>query len=148
VSYVQKLAQAASCGPEASETAMAEAEIEHSVFMQAYIPQSLMAVKDPEAETSKLAQGDTHEIYHGILTGAGNAAPPLTSVSEGHSDSSDTEPSDEENDSETKEVHFVRKGSSKDEKRAHKKEIKEQKREKRKTKIPKSEKKRHAKAAK
>lgn len=44
-------------------------EVAHGVFMQSYIPQSLMAVKDAEEEMDKIAKGDVSGMFHSALTG-------------------------------------------------------------------------------
>jgi RIO kinase 1 len=47
-------------------------DVEHRVFMQAYIPQSLHAVRDAEAETARVARGDTAgQLYYRALHGLG-----------------------------------------------------------------------------
>ena len=48
-------------------------DVEHRVFMQAYIPQSLHAVRDAEAETARVARGDTAgQLYYRALHGLGD----------------------------------------------------------------------------
>lgn len=66
-----------------ASTAMAqrqEEEIENAVFMQSYIPQSLFAVRDAEAETARRILGeDTSKLYYSALTGL---APLIVSVTD------------------------------------------------------------------
>jgi RIO kinase 1 len=69
-------AEAAATGGGAAggDAAAAAAEaVEHAVFMQAYIPQSLAAVRDAEEETAKLAAGDTSGMYYRALAGLAEA---------------------------------------------------------------------------
>jgi RIO kinase 1 len=51
----------------------AEAEVEHAVFMQSYIPQSLSEVRDAESETARVLAGTASDIYHTVITGVGAA---------------------------------------------------------------------------
>jgi RIO kinase 1 len=60
----------------ASDTAdeRAQRQVDESVFMQAYIPQRLAAVRDAEAETLRVMRGDTEGMYYRVLSGM-EAAP-------------------------------------------------------------------------
>lgn len=51
-------------------------EVEHGVFMQAYIPRSLAAVRDAEDEVARVLRGDTAGMYHAAMTGAVSSAVP------------------------------------------------------------------------
>jgi len=51
----------------------AEAEVEHAVFMQSYIPQSLSEVRDAESETARVLAGTASGLYHTVITGVGAA---------------------------------------------------------------------------
>jgi RIO kinase 1 len=51
----------------------AEAEVEHAVFMQSYIPQSLSEVRDAESETARVLAGTASGLYHAVITGVGSA---------------------------------------------------------------------------
>jgi RIO kinase 1 len=44
-------------------------DVENAVFMAAYIPQSLFAVRDAEAETRKVIEGKTGDLYYAALAG-------------------------------------------------------------------------------
>jgi len=83
----------------------AEAEIEHAVFMQAYIPTSLAGVRDAEEETEKLRIGGgapRRDMYYAALAGmqpvppakpapvgGAEAAPPAVVVAAGSAAPSD-----------------------------------------------------------
>lgn len=47
----------------------AAAEVEHAVFMQSYIPRTLGAVRDVDADVAKVMKGDTSGLYYAALTG-------------------------------------------------------------------------------
>lgn len=51
-----------------------EEEVAEGVFMAAFIPQSLAAVRDVEGDVDKLTRGETGELYYGALTGMTSAA--------------------------------------------------------------------------
>jgi RIO kinase 1 len=68
---LQKRKEQAAAAASGTATAAANAEsVEHAVFMQAFIPQSLSAVRDAEAETALVAKGgDVSGLYHATMTG-------------------------------------------------------------------------------
>jgi RIO kinase 1 len=149
--------------------------VEHRVFMQAYIPQSLFGVRNVEAETAKIIQGDTSGIayfekIHGLghsgaaalevdATGNRNLKDNPTNVekkgnntlssSSDEDDDEDDDDSNEDNDGiNPRRTHVQDKGRSgmtKEEQKLHRAAVKEAKREKRKEKVPKHVKKSHSK---
>jgi RIO kinase 1 len=156
----------------------ADESVEHAVFMQAYIPNSLFAVRDAEAETAKVISGQAGQLYYGALTGLvaapggkgdgeggegeGKAAAEAEARgAPGEGESGEDEEGSEEDDSgedgsEGEEEGAgarppglpSRKDLSKEEWKAVKAAAKEAQRERRKTKLPKHVKKRHTKAKK
>jgi RIO kinase 1 len=68
-------AEAAAAGGAAAAAGDAAQAVDHAVFMQAYIPQSLAAVRDAEEETARLVAGDTSGMYYRALTGLDEAQP-------------------------------------------------------------------------
>ena len=56
-------------GSSGKEHVDAAAEVEHAVFMQSYIPRTLDAVRDVEADVAKVMKGDTAGLYYAALTG-------------------------------------------------------------------------------
>jgi RIO kinase 1 len=141
------------------------ASVEHRVFMQAYIPQSLFGVRDVEAETAKVIQGDTSglayfEKMHGLSSSSGAAASgaqvigqsekaEMESDGSSSSDSEDDDVDDDNNDGvNPRRIHVQdkgRAGMTKEEQKLHRAAVKEAKRLKRKEKVPKHVKKSHSK---
>lgn len=56
-------------GSSGKEHVDAAAEVEHAVFMQSFIPRTLDAVRDVEADVAKVMKGDTAGLYYAALTG-------------------------------------------------------------------------------
>jgi RIO kinase 1 len=136
----------------------ANAAVEDAVFMGAYIPQSLHGVRNIEKDASTAAAGGADALLYGALTGlvgapgggggggepaAAAAATGVESESEEQGNSgSGSEDSDsgEEGGGEegtAREAQYVRRGSTKEEQKAHRAAVKEAAREKRKNKLPK-----------
>jgi RIO kinase 1 len=133
-----------------------EDEIADSVFMKSYIPKSLDAVNNPEADVAKITSGqDTGDMLYQTITGLKDALPKIEEQKIEVNDEEKEEEGEEEEDGESEEGseeeeseeelgHEDKKAARKE----HKKKVKEEKRESRKTKTPKSVKKRKKKVSK
>ena len=142
--------------PITAESQRNEEIIENAVFMQSYIPQSLFAVRDAEAETARRIQGeDTSKLYYSALTGLATTNDKSTnelnqSIQETESVSDNNSSSDASDESSSNENNphkgtLSRQNMTKEEWKIQKAAIKEAQREKRKTKLPKHIKKRSTK---
>ncbi|CAN8284203.1 unnamed protein product [Cochlearia groenlandica] len=131
-----------------------EDEIADSVFMKSYIPKSLDAVNNPEADVAKITSGqDTGDMLYQTITGLRDALPKIDDeekktqvdvVEEEENEDNVSESEEEDEESEEEIGHEDKKAARKE----HKKKVKEEKRESRKTKTPKSVKKRKKKISK
>ncbi|EFH44766.1 hypothetical protein ARALYDRAFT_493708 [Arabidopsis lyrata subsp. lyrata] len=128
-----------------------EDEIADSVFMKSYIPKSLDAVNNPEADVAKITSGqDTGDMLYQTITGLKDALP---KVDEQQIEVNAEEEEEEEEDGSGEESEEENEGElgpedKKAARKEHKKKVKEEKRESRKTKTPKSVKKRKKKVSK
>lgn len=153
-------------GEDGKDDAQYAASVEHRVFMQAYIPQSLFGVRDVEAETARVIQGDTSglayfEKMQGLSSISGVAVSSAAVAnkamgndekgdkeSDGSSSSSEEDDEDEDDGINPRRAHVQdkgRAGMTKEEQKLHRAAVKEAKRLKRKEKVPKHVKKSHSK---
>jgi RIO kinase 1 len=128
-----------------------EDEIADSVFMKSYIPKSLDAVNNPEADVAKITSGqDTGDMLYQTITGLKDALPKVDEQ-QIEVNAEEEEEEEEEGSGEESEEESEKELGPEDKKAArkeHKKKVKEEKRESRKTKTPKSVKKRKKKVSK
>jgi len=152
-------------GEDGKDDAQNAASVEHRVFMQAYIPQSLFGVRDVEAETARVIQGDTSglayfEKMQGLSSISGAAVSSAAAnkamgndengdkESDGSSSGSEEDDEDEDDGINPRRAHVQdkgRAGMTKEEQKLHRAAVKEAKRLKRKEKVPKHVKKSHSK---
>lgn len=125
---------------------------DQAVFRQAYIPQTLNEVLDPERDIEKRNQGGKEDLIYKNVIGVdereGVVAENEETTSEGSSESGSERGSNEEAAADKKErAPRGHRHEDRDAKKERKKEVKEAARERRKTKMPKSEKKRRMRAS-
>ncbi|CAE6201430.1 unnamed protein product [Arabidopsis arenosa] len=127
-----------------------EDEIADSVFMKSYIPKSLDAVNNPEADVAKITSGqDTGDMLYQTITGLKDALPKVEEQQKevnAEEEEEEKDGSGEESEEESEEE--LGPEDKKAARKEHKKKVKEEKRESRKTKTPKSVKKRKKKVSK
>lgn len=117
---------------------------------QSYIPKSLDAVKNPEADVAKIMSGqDTGDMLYQTITGLKDALPKVDEQQiqvdvEEEKEEEENEEEEEESESEEEMGPEDKKAARKE----NKKKVKEEKREGRKNKTPKSVKKRKKKVSK
>lgn len=125
---------------------------------QSYIPKSLDAVKNPEADVEKITSGqDTGDMLYQTITGLKDALPKVDEqlvkvdvedkIEEGGGEKEE-ESENEEEESESESEEELGPEDKKAARKEHKKKVKEEKREARKNKTPKSVKKRKKKISK
>ncbi|MCO5585064.1 hypothetical protein L7F22_038996 [Adiantum nelumboides] len=119
-----------------------------AVFRQAYIPQNLNEVFDPERDIEQRNEGHANGLIYANVIGVDGRSKEQPTVDQ---DGSETDDSDDEEDSDseegaedgqTKKTPRGHRHEDRDAKKERKKQVKEAAREKRKTKMPKAEKKR------
>ena len=127
---------------------------------QSYIPKSLDAVKNPEADVEKITSGqDTGDMLYQTITGLKDALPKVDEqqvkvdvedkIEEGGGEKEEeSENEEEESESESESEEELGPEDKKAARKEHKKKVKEEKREARKNKTPKSVKKRKKKISK
>lgn len=134
--------------PDASEEAIANAEVDNVVFRNQYIPQTLEQVYDIERDAEQVEKdGGEDLIYRNLLADkVGSTAPP---ASDGSEQESGQRPNDEDENSSTgsdsndESDPFAKKNprgkrfEDKDVRKDHKKQVKEEKRVQRENKMPK-----------
>ncbi|PWN31762.1 RIO1-domain-containing protein [Meira miltonrushii] len=130
-----------------------------AVFRQAYIPQNLNEVFDPERDIEQRNEGHANGLIYANVIGVDGRSKEQNSTENpaGEEDGSDSDDSDEEEDSDseegaedgqTKKTPRGHRHEDRDAKKERKKQVKEAAREKRKTKMPKAEKKRRMRTSK
>jgi RIO kinase 1 len=135
---------------EGKETALQNVQ-DDSVFRQAYIPQTLNEVYDPERDVEKRNMNGEALIYDNVI---GMQDRPVSKPMRGSSPSSDGQSSESDSESNSergdddKKTPRGHRHEDKDAKKERKKQVKEAARERRKTKMPKAEKKKRMRASK
>ncbi|PWN93191.1 RIO1-domain-containing protein [Acaromyces ingoldii] len=140
-----------------SRAASARAKGDEAVFRQAYIPQSLNEVFDPERDIDVVKQGGAKDLIYGNVLGVEDEQQQEGSGSDSSSEEEDDdEDEDEDGDGEEdegeggakkKKTPKGHKHEDRDAKRERKREVKEAARERRKHKMPKAEKKKRMRAS-
>ncbi|ESQ46524.1 hypothetical protein EUTSA_v10000120mg [Eutrema salsugineum] len=131
-----------------------EDEMADSVFMKSYIPKSLDAVNNPEADVEKITSGqDTGDMLYKTITGLKEALPKVDEQQlkvdvEEEKEVEEGEESEKEEDDDSESEEESGPEDKKAARKEHKKKVKEEKRESRKNKTPKSIKKRKKKISK
>lgn len=137
-----------------------EKEVEERVFRQAYMPQNLFEVVDPERDVGIIERGGKDDlIYAKFLNvqetkaldpkAAEEVDPAKDNIStEDPEESEESDDEDDETDSEDEQKPRGKRHEDKEAKKERKLKVKEEARERRKNKIPKSEKKRKIKVTK